>query len=266
MRTVAEELYLPIYEHAMAEYPKESVGLIVDGYIEGGVVHGEYVPMTNVSQNPNEEARILKSERIPYLTRTTALVHSHPDGYAAPSAADMRTQIEMAVPSIIVVTNGSNCIAPFAFGDQLGDIPLEDRIFRHGVTDCYNGIRDYCKQKRGIILPNFPRDWEWWNEGGNLYNDHFAEAGFEMIQADTSAEVMQRIQPDDVFLLSMRSQVPNHGGIYLGDGLIYHHLGSERGGPYSPKHRSTIESAMRWMDYRPTILRYTPHEEDPTTR
>jgi proteasome lid subunit RPN8/RPN11 len=262
MRTIAEDLYVPLYQHAMQEYPKESCGLIVDGYIENLVVHGQYVPMKNSYKNPTEGFYISKRDIEPYLGRITALAHSHPDADPVPSAADMNGQMNMAVPWIILSTNGSNCSAPFAFGEQLGDIPLEDRYFRHGVTDCYDAIKDYCKQKRGIILPNFPRDWGWWDNGGNLYEKGFTHAGFRRIKADTPEEISQLIEPHDVFLLSMRSNVANHGGIYLGDGLLYHHLGSERSGPYSPKHRSKIESAMRWMDYRPTILRYGLNEND----
>lgn len=266
MRTVSEELYIPIYEHAKAEYPKECCGLVIDGYIENGVVFGDYVRMSNVHQDPTNSFAMSKSERIPYLHRITALVHSHPDWHPAPSAADMTGQMNMAIPWIILSTNGSNCTAPFAFGDELGDIDLEDRPFRHGVTDCFDGIRDYYKQKKGIILPNFARDWEWWNDGQDLYSKGFEKAGFKLIETPEIRDIARLIEPDDVFILSMRSNVPNHGGIYLGDGLIYHHLGSERAGPYSPKHRSTIESAMRWMDYRPTILRYFPHEEDRAPR
>ena len=47
-----------------------------------------------------------------------------------------------------------------------------------GVSDCYSLIRDWYRTERGIALPEFPRDWEWWEYGGDLYAMGFAEAGF----------------------------------------------------------------------------------------
>lgn len=250
-----------MYAEANRRYPREACGIIVDGHVRDHIVYGSFVPLENVSKNPSETFRVGKSDLEKYTGRITAIWHSHPDEAPAPTAHDMITQMRWKIPSIIVSTNGSNCLEPFAFGDQLGILPLHNRIFRSGVTDCVAAIRDHFRLK-GITWEDTPRDWGWWNRGLNLYMDSYPKAGFRRIKADSPEELLRVLQPDDVFMLSMRSNVPNHGGVYLGDGLIYHHLGSERGGPYSPINRSTTESAMRWMDYRPIVLRYGLDEND----
>jgi len=85
------------------------------------------------------------------------------------------------------------------------------------VLDCYSLIRDWYAQERGIDLPDFTRFDEWWKRGENLYLDNFAGAGFHVVEpADMNL--------GDVLLMQVASPVPNHAAIYLGDGLILHHL------------------------------------------
>ncbi len=47
--------------------------------------------------------------------------------------------------------------------------------------------------------------------------DNFADAGFVVVEPDD-------LLVGDVFLMQVNSEVPNHAAIYLGDGLILHHL------------------------------------------
>lgn len=71
----------------------------------------------------------------------------------------------------------------------------------------------------GLELPNPDRPDDWWNDGhSDLYTDNYRAAGFEPVGGD-----MQR---GDLILMQIRSknQVPNHAAVYLGDGLILHHL------------------------------------------
>jgi proteasome lid subunit RPN8/RPN11 len=148
--------------HAIAEYPRESCGL---------VVAGEYLPRKNVAKLPNEEFRVSTRGWTSAMERgpVEAVIHSHPDGPACPTAADMEGQERTAMPWGIIVSSEENAQDPFWFGDQVpidlgqaGLPPLVGRIFRHGVQDCYDTIRDWYWLERGIRLPNFARDWEWW--------------------------------------------------------------------------------------------------------
>lgn len=94
---------------------------------------------------------------------------------------------------------------------------LVNRPFLHGMFDCYTLIRDYYRRNFNIMLPtNMQRNWEWWTEGSNLYVDNARSYGFEEVN---------EIKKHDVLVMSIGSQVPNHGAIYLGDNKILHHIG-----------------------------------------
>lgn len=87
--------------------------------------------------------------------------------------------------------------------------------------DCYTLIKDWYERERGVVLPDFERHDNWWNDGhSNLYMDHFREAGFEPVGQYPELEV------GDVILMQIRSKngVPNHAGVYVGDGMILHHM------------------------------------------
>jgi proteasome lid subunit RPN8/RPN11 len=228
-----------IQAHALATYPEEACGVIKDG---------QYVRCRNVAAAPRLSFRIA-ARRLASLMPVEAIVHSHPDGPDSPTADDMRQQIATAVPWIIVSTDGRNCTEPFIFGDGGPVPPLVGRGFRHGVTDCYALIRDAFRIERTILLPEFPREWEWWLQDGDLYRDGFAEAGFRRLKENESP------QPWDVFLAQTpRSSVPNHGGIYVGDGLILHHLTARH--PVDPTRLSAREPGSRWQAHVTHWLRY----------
>jgi cell wall-associated NlpC family hydrolase len=110
------------------------------------------------------------------------------------------------------------------------------------VTDCYSLVRDWFRVERGVTLPEFPRDDDWWDAGQDLYSANFESAGFRRI---TVAE--EDLQVGDCFLCRFRSPVINHAGIYVGDGLILHHLSGHISG-HSPLNiwRRTIESWVRY--------------------
>src|SRR5699024_4319957 len=119
-----------------------------------------------------------------------------------PSAADMRGQINTGVAWGIVATDGERCAGLAWWGDGVERAPLIGRGFVHGVTDCYALVRDYYAIELGIALPDYPRDWEWWHKGGNLYLEGVASAGFARIEADDA-------QPGDMWFAQLRSPVPS---------------------------------------------------------
>jgi cell wall-associated NlpC family hydrolase len=78
-------------------------------------------------------------------------------------------------------------------------------------------VRDYFRTEKGVIIQDKPRDFEWWVRGQSLYLDYFQETGFKLISPEEAA-------PGDCVLMSIRSPVPNHGGVMIEDGLLLHHL------------------------------------------
>ena len=171
------------------------------------------------------------------------LVISHPDDSASdnpdpllftPSAAEMRAQMALAVPFAVVVCTGSAAYVPWWFGDQRPTPGLIGRPFRHGVTDCYSFVRDWYRLEYGLRIPDFPRDWEWWKKGQDLYGQGFHRAGGRCIDPADA-------RPGDVVLCRIRSRVPNHAVVLMPDGWVGHHFGSTA--PYDPSAQSRVQRA-----------------------
>ena len=229
--------------HAELTYPEESCGAVVDG---------AYVPIKNLSSNPREEFAIDNVEfaRLLIQKKVTAFVHSHPNGPSYPSAADMRSQVDTKLVWGIIPVYRGKASELFLFGDGAPVPELVGRPFRHGVTDCYSLIRDWYKLERNIQLPEYPRAWEWWNQsnGQSLYADNFQNAGFERCPEGTRLEV------GDICLFRIRSRTPNHAGVYVGNGLVLHHLSGRHG--YDPTRLSCREPIVRRSGMVEYWLRY----------
>lgn len=248
----------PAAQHAMFRHardmaaktpPEESVGILSDG---------QYIACPNLSVYPEKSFR-LGRDILAQHQPVEAIIHSHPGGNACPSSHDMRQQIASHIPWVVVVvpTAGKPDIPECWF--SWGHPPQLDMLvgYRHGVTDCYGLIRGWFSDKAGVILPDYPREWEWWHGKENLYLDHFADAGFAPISAISEISAISpssAIRRGDVFLAAIRSPVPNHAGIYIGHGLILHHLAGAR--PADPSRLPRKEPVERWKRFITTWLRH----------
>lgn len=124
------------------------------------------------------------------------------------------------------------------------DAPLIGCEFVHGSRDCYGLVRRWYWQVRGVVLRDFPRSADWWNDGhSDLYTQGYALAGFAALPLDTAPE------PGDVLLMRIasRNAVPNHAAVYLGGDVILHH---KYGG------LSMREGLPRYRERLTHILRY----------
>ncbi|MCE5333188.1 MAG: C40 family peptidase [Desulfobacteraceae bacterium] len=196
-------------EHAMKEYPKESCGI---------VFNGEYIPLENDAADPLVNFEIIPEVYLSYAEKgeVEAVIHSHPNGPQCPTKQDMIGQEACAVPwGIVPIVLGCSR-QPFFWGDQLPVAPFVGRQFRMGVFDCYALVRDWYRQTKDITLPIFPRDPDWWAHGENMVADNFEVAGF--------SEVPNVTQVGDVVVGRILARVENHVGVYIGDGLVLHHL------------------------------------------
>jgi proteasome lid subunit RPN8/RPN11 len=227
-----------IKNDALEKYPLESCGYVKDGI---------YFPEKNLAENPKEDFKmrddLLLTEGI------QALIHSHPNGalhkhhnFPYPSLEDMRAQMSCDIPFGILWTDGKFASDLIFWGDSLPIKELKRREFIHGVYDCYSLIRDYFRSTKSIILKDFPRSYEWWakKDREDLYTRNFELAGFERISFD-------QLKIGDVFLAQIHSKQVNHGGIYIGNNLILHHL---------DRKVSCTEPILRWQKYITHYLRY----------
>lgn len=102
---------------------------------------------------------------------------------------------------------------------------LLGREWVHGDQDCYTILQDIYKDNLGVLLTNYARPTDWWVHGLDLYTENFRKEGFEMIDLND-----QEPQLLDVFMICIPDgrclkNVVNHCAVYVGDGLVVHHLG-----------------------------------------
>jgi proteasome lid subunit RPN8/RPN11 len=211
-----------IRAHAEACYPRESCGFVV-------VVKGRerYFACLNAAQTPGEHF-VLSAEsyaRAQDAGEIVGVVHSHPNVPPKPSAADKVMCEASQLPWHIVhvsVPDGAITKVPVATNIHTFEpsgfvMPLVGRPYTYGVFDCFSLVRDYYAREMNIQLPDFERhDDEWWNHGQNLLLDNYEAWGFERIKGAP--------KPGDVILMQIRSPVANHNAVYIGNGLILHHI------------------------------------------
>ena len=207
---LTEQVQADFTSHAEREFPREACGLVV---IQKG--RQVYKPCRNLAVgtdqfviDPEDYANADQSGEI------VAVVHSHPNMSPEPSQADLVSCEASGLPWFILSHPVGTWSATFPKGYKA---PLVGRQWSHGVLDCYSIIRDWYAIERGILLPDFQRHDEWWLKGENLYEENFDKAGFYEISSDD-------LRTGDVILMQVGSPVSNHGAIYLGDGLILHHV------------------------------------------
>jgi proteasome lid subunit RPN8/RPN11 len=197
--------------HAEAEAPRECCGLVV---AERDAL--TYIACKNLAGrtehfiiNPSDYARAEDTGKV------MAIVHSHCYEPPEPSLAD-RTGIEQTMLPWLIVNypTGSHTITrPAGFV-----APLIGRPFVHGVHDCYALVRDYYATQN-IVLGDYRRSWGWWDSanGPDLYRQNFESEGFVEVPRET-------LQEHDLILMQIRAPRENHMAVYIGHGVILHHL------------------------------------------
>ena len=205
-----DDIKLAITNHAKEESPREACGLII--IFKG---RQRYIPCRNLANGTDNFILDPKDYEIADQEgEIVSVVHSHPNTSVNPSQADLVSCESSGLPWFIIGLPSEQ----WAYIEPKGYIaPLVGRTWSHGVLDCYAIIRDWYKQERNINLPNFDRSDDWWKRGENLYLDNFGKAGFIETTQD-------KMKTGDVILMTINSSVPNHGALYLGDGLILHHI------------------------------------------
>lgn len=218
--------------HAAAAYPFEACGIVTDGV---------YLSMPNEAPDPAETFRLPTRTFADHVVQ--AVIHSHcADRHARwPTKADMRSQVETAVPWGIVWTNGEQARGPLWFGDFVLDEPLIGRDFSPGICDCYGLVRAWFWQEREIKLPEYPRDDEWWQAGEDMFMQGFIATGFREIGG------LEPLRFGDALLMRIHAAVPNHCAIIIDNGLMLHHLAGRL---------SRREPLGRWEKLASHRLRY----------
>ena len=216
--TTGSHVFDAIFAHAEAMQPRECCGLL---YRPRSTDKLTYMPAGNVW--PDAEGDRFSIDPADYAAaedagEIMAIVHSHPNASANPSMADRVGCEKSGLPWIIMGW-------PSGMVKQLEpegwQAPYKGREFHHGVLDCYTLMQDWYRRELVIELPDFERRDDWWQgQPGrlreDLYMQQFGQAGFVAVQGEPERH--------DVILMQVKADVANHGAVYLGDGVMLHHL------------------------------------------
>jgi proteasome lid subunit RPN8/RPN11 len=213
---LTNELRQAMIDHAAAEAPRECCGMLVRNaeddvlrYCRSRNLFAGEVGQDRFQIDPELYAAASDSGRI------EAIVHSHPLASANPSMADRFGCERSGLPWLIVgwPSGVIKTIEPCGWV-----APLVGREFEFGVLDCYTLIQDWYVREWSVALPDFEREDGFWERGEDIYREGFPLAGFAELPHGT---VPQR---GDVLLMHVRSEINNHGAVYLGDGQMLHHM------------------------------------------
>lgn len=200
--------------HALERHPHECGGVIVQR--EDGTFF--YMRVRNDSRSPGDGYKSNSSDLSAAHSagEVVAFCHSHPDASPKPSQADL-VQCELHGIPWYIVSVGESTTGDITETLPTGYVaPLLGRSFHHGVLDCYALVKDWYWQERGIKLGCYNRDYRWWLDGGNLYLDNYEKEGFARVTDGT-------LEVGDILLMTIRSRVPNHAAVFVGDNMILHH-------------------------------------------
>ena len=218
--------------HAVEVYPNESCGIISKGV---------YLRMENIAKDKMKHFEIDPNIYLGFLEGdgVEAVIHSHPFGPDCPTKSDMEGQEVCAVPWGIVPFVSGQPRRPFFWGDQLPIAPLLKRQFRMGVFDCYSLVRDWYRLNWNLTLPVWPRDPAWWDTDQNVISEGLEQMGFARIDGP--------LEIGDGVVGSITGDTDQHCAVYVGDGLILHHL---------PNRLSMREPLGIWKRRLPKFFRH----------
>lgn len=198
-----------IEQHFQDCYPREGCGVL-------GVVKGElkWFACTNVAADDNDF--IIDSKEYMEIAKRadiTGIVHSHPDAPCTPSECDIKYCDAMKLPYYIFSYPSMELHV-----QQPKNIknPLYGREYEFGVNDCFEAMRDYL-DSQGIKIPSraaFEDDW--WKKDLDYFTD-------EIIRDYGYTKVEGNMQKNDVIIFTIKAQVGDHCGVYLGEDIFYHH-------------------------------------------
>jgi proteasome lid subunit RPN8/RPN11 len=209
---LTEDIKKEIMNHAKEESPNESCGLII---IKKG--RTKYKRCSNISEIPKHTFIISTDDYIKAEEEgeIVGVAHSHPFEQPEPSIADRVACEKSQIPWFIV----NPIIEKWGYCEPSGfELPYVGRDFQYGIVDCYSLIRDYYKKELKIILNDYFRSENDFENGNSLYENNFMKEGFVKIPVD-------EIKKHDLLFMHLEANLPNHGAIYIGDQQVLHHVG-----------------------------------------
>lgn len=203
-----------IEEHFRGEYPREGCGLLG---VRAGVLH--WLPCTNHAHS-DEQFQIDSVQYMKYAIKYSivGIVHSHPDTDSTPSDTDIRACNALATPYYIF---GYPAMDLTIVQPRYYENALFGREYEHGITDCFEAVRDYLNSVNIQIPPRIPFEKNWWEDEDRAI-DYFNTSYLKKYGFTKKIEIAN-IEKNDLLVFNVRSHVNNHCGIYLGSDMFFHH-------------------------------------------
>lgn len=175
----------------------------------------EAFPTANAAENREEHFQILPQEllRAKNTGNLLAVYHSHWDRPAIPSEADISNSEEIGLPFYIysLLDQRLVCYVP----STLEKLSVVDRPYLPLVYNCMTLCIDYYEKTLGIPMTKLETD----------YSETFVMSRKLMDYAKSNGFVrMGDPRPGDIVVMNLNNSVPDHTGIYLEHGDLFHHL------------------------------------------
>jgi cell wall-associated NlpC family hydrolase len=134
------------------------------------------------------------------------------------------------------------------WGNGVPMVEYLGRPYIMGIYDCYSIAKDFYAKEYGINFKDYPRSEDFFKDGVDLYGKHIESEGFVRLP-DT-----RLLRRGDIVLAAIRSRVPNHCVIALGDGTCLHHPSDLKSSispimPYVDPDRPFFHSAYRHKSF-----------------
>ena len=198
-----------IQEHFEECYPREGCGVLA-------VVKGDlkWFPCNNVATGDDDF--IIDSKQfidISHRSDIVSVVHNHPDASNDPSETDIKY---CNATGLIYHIFSYPEMELYTLQPAKQANPLYGREYEFGTDDCFEAAKDYYINK-GLDIPNRPPfEDDWWEKDLDYFtDDYIATWGFERVEGN--------MKEGDLLIFTIRANVGNHCGVYLGEDIFYHH-------------------------------------------
>lgn len=201
------ELLTLALDHAKRLVPHESCALLIEA-------QGEpfYWRCENVSGEPDIAIPAFKDlARAEDAGRLLGFVHSHPN-HEPFSVLDRKGSEAMQLPWWVVYPSDDTWVR---YDPSSRDLLGRRYIF--GIDDCWSLFKDWYLRERGLVLIDDVRNYDKWRNGFEHHLANMDAAGFREV-------AFESLQPGDGLFFAVASRSISHCAIYLGDGVMLHHL------------------------------------------
>ena len=131
----------------------------------------------NVSLNPEFEFEISTIDHLNCikLGKIIGIYHSHPEGPSGFSEVDIDTAEESCLPFYMYDVK-NDLWAEYIPSSYT--VEIEGRPFYWGFDDCYGAARNYYRQKLGLYLKDYDRDYDFGATKSMAILENFEKEGF----------------------------------------------------------------------------------------